>query len=512
MFRGLMALTFGARLDRLLLRSVEAADSNTTRTAAHAALLLIVLVAMAYPFFWTDNENHYFQIARQWFDPSFRRPHDAAFDAAGGKLVGLFLFGGAVDLFGWDVGRLIIGLLSTAAIAWGFASLTSALAMSALDALVVLILFLASGQTVLGGEWFIGGIETKAFAYGFGLAGLAAMLTGRTLASAVWVVLALYFHFLVGAFWAGSVVIAALVGARNRDAATAGVVIAVLATPLLVILVTDWLRGSAIAPPPGAPSAEYIYSIIRNPHHVAPFAVPGWPRQLLAALVWAGACGWLCRMIAVKSGKPLQTLATLVAILCLFVPVALFLSWLDRDTGALGKLYLLRPFSPILLLGLFAVVAAWRSATIESPHVRVLPLLLTAGVLIVAIGAGHFRMVVNRPPEVENILIAALQRHVPHEAPVLLDPVTDTMTGIARSSGHQTVVSWKFVPTDTRDIYRWWWLIQVRNTIFAGRCPDRAMFVRFILAGEASTPRLRRCGRLVWQGDRYALIAVDPRR
>ncbi len=499
-----------AAVDDMLRRTVAIVDARGDRVGVEVGILLLIFIAMAYPFFWTGNEDHYFVLARQWFDPVFRRPFDAAFDASSGKFVGLFLFGGAVDLFGWNWGRLLVGFMSALSLAWGFATLARALALSFIDTLIVLILFLAAGQAVLGGEWFIGGIETKTFAYGFGMAGLAAMLAGQTVRAAIWVGIALYFHFLVGAFWGGSIVIAALVDRRLRAAVVSAAVVAALSAPLLYALVGDQLRGATVAVPPDTPTASYIYSIIRNSHHVAPFANPGWQRGILTVLVWAGAFGVLCRLTALRHSGAIKTLGTTVTVLCLFVPLSLILSWLDRGTGALGKFYLLRPFSPILLLGLFVLVASWRKATEDNTETRFLPVAMAIGVIVVAIGAGSYRAVVHRPPEVQASLIAALQRHVSPEAPILLDPATDTMTAIPRLSGRQTIVSWKFVPTDTNDIYRWWQLNNLRDRIFVGNCPGAGNPIRFLMASDASYPRVARCGREVWQGNGYRLIAVEP--
>jgi hypothetical protein len=478
--------------------------SLTTGTTA----LTLLLVAMAYPYFWTGNEENYFILARQWFDPASARPFDAVFDASSGKFVAFLLFGGAIDALGWDGGRLAVGLLSAIVLAYGFVALARALALSLIDVLIVLLVFLAAGQAVLGEEWFIGGIETKAFAYGFGLAALAAALDARPVRTALWIAAALYFHFLVGAFWLGCVTIAHLAARRYRDAALTVGVGLVLAIPLLYGLLGDQLRNAAVVQPAGMPGADYIYSIIRNPHHVAPFAVDGWPRKVLTTLLWSFAWAAGGAAIALRATGRLKALATTVALLSLCVPLALAVLWLDRNTGTIGKLYPLRPLSPILLLGLFVLAAAWREPTRDLPDVRQWPAWLALGALVVAVGNGSFRAVINRPPPDEVHIAAALRTHVPTDVPVLLDPETDIMPAIARLSGRQTVVSWKFVPTDTADLYRWWGRVTVRDRVFEGACPSPRNPVRYLLVGEGRWPRVAHCGRVVWTGGAYRLLAL----
>lgn len=92
---------------------------------------------------------------------------------------------------------------------------------------------------------------------------------------------------------------------------------------------------------------------------------------------------------------------------------------------------------------------------------------------------------------------------------VLLDPALDFEVGLVRQVGRQTVVTWKFVPTNPPDIYRWWGLMERRKETFAGDCSKAEPAARFLVA-LADRAELTRCGRIVWSNDVYLLIEIEP--
>ena len=126
---------------------------------------------------------------------------------------------------------------------------------------------------------------------------------------------------------------------------------ALATAPLLAVVVLDQIR--VLHRSRRRPSADYIYTILRNPHHLAPFSVPGklhrWVPGAVAtpalaagavsvALRGAGRCArwrrWcrLLRSLLLGAGGELA----------------------DRATGVLAELDLFRPSSLTLLLACLA--------------------------------------------------------------------------------------------------------------------------------------------------------------
>lgn len=481
--------------------------SDRYRTVATFLLLAIIIAALRFPFAWTGNEENYFLLAHRLIAPESYGPLHAAFDASRGKWLGLGLFGTFVEWFGFETAHRLLGFASIAVTAAGLAAVARFLGLGALAAATVLLVFMARYQNIAGGEWFIGGIETKAFAYGFGMLALASAAGKRIIAAALLTALSAYFHFLVGGFWLICVgLFIAVDTGHRRELGRYLAVALVLLVPLLAALLLDLMDGARLNRPAGSPSADYIYSILRAPHHVAPFAAErGWALGAVIAgvvglIVAAGAL-----LFARNAQRPLRSLLIVIAVLGFYVPVAVLTSWFDRGTGALGKFYLFRPTSPLLLLGLFAA-----SALLARRFPRAW--WLWAGFSLAAIASIVLTpRSLPWPPEDSRetaAAIAAVQAHTRLGELVLLDPVLDRLGGndLPRKLGRDTVVSWKFVPTNPRDIYRWYSLIEWRRVLFEQGCPPTGTRIGALIVASENLHRLSACGRVVHRSGRAAVI------
>ena len=70
-----------------------------------------------------------------------------------------------------------------------------------IPSILALHVFITSSQTYYAGEWIIKGVEAKVFAYILILFALAYADTKNLKKCLIFIVLASYFHFLVGFFW-----------------------------------------------------------------------------------------------------------------------------------------------------------------------------------------------------------------------------------------------------------------------------------------------------------------------
>ncbi|MCH2114312.1 MAG: hypothetical protein MK171_05300 [Pirellulales bacterium] len=130
-------------------------------------------------------------------------------------------------------------------------------------------------HTTFAGEWVVGGVEGKCFAYAFVFFGLAALADRKWPAVWPWLGLASAFHVLVGAW---SFVAASLVWITRspaerpplRQILPPVLLGAVLALPGLIpaLLLTHGVDSDSIA------QANTIYVFDRLPHHLAPLKLP----------------------------------------------------------------------------------------------------------------------------------------------------------------------------------------------------------------------------------------------
>jgi hypothetical protein len=199
------------------------------------------------------------------------------------------------------------------------------------------------------------------------------------------------------------------------------------------------------------------------------------------------------------------------------LPIAVVASWFDRHHGALGKFYLFRPVSPLLLLVLFAFTAL---AQLRFQDRRWLPFAWAAiavGSLASILISPRMLRWPARDPDVGPMVAAIRSRTSPAQV-VLIDPQLDTAapyldgpsaSSLARKLDRPMFVSWKFVPTYAADIYRWYGRLKQRDQLFGESCPGDPRVGALVLA--PGHLRLHpNCGVLVYEDRQAAVLLLQP--
>jgi hypothetical protein len=223
------------------------------------------------------NETHYLLKAKHYWDPSYC-PGDMFLDSADAHLtyywtVGWLTLWMPLGAVAW-VSRIAAWLLI--AVGWMRLSreITTARWAAALSALVWVVLMDTcdfAGEWVVGGLHGKGGAESKCYAYGLVLFGLADLAAGRWKRPWLWFGAAAAMHVLVGG-WAVIAALGVLLGeSRDRRPSLASLLPALFCGGLLALpglvpaLALDWN-----APPDQAAEAARIYVYERLPHHLSP--------------------------------------------------------------------------------------------------------------------------------------------------------------------------------------------------------------------------------------------------
>lgn len=484
-----------------------------------AALLLILLSLMPPDGALSDNEEDYFALAAHSV-ASQVPPNSAVFDASRHRAASEFLLGHLIAVVGFAGAQIMTRLLAAAAYAFLLCALFRRFALSALDAVLVILVFALLGQTLVGGEWLFNGFEAKVVAYGFVLAGLCAALSRRSLAlAALPFAAATYFHFLVGGFWFVAAMGLRLIEDRRdwRAIALATGLFSVLVAPLATLITRSRL-GDSFVPPPDVRAPDVIYAIIRAPWHAAPFLdrasfVTQWlPGYLLAGAMLSGAVA----IARTTKDAQLKPLAWWLAALLAYLVLALIPSYFDRHTGALGKFYLFRPAALTLLLWLAFAVAylgrlrLWGLTAIKLAALALLaPLFLSAAERRIA-GDVNGRLALV--PE-KRAIADVLRREPAPDGVVLVDPEIEwAALDFERRTGHPTLVMWKFMPTNDREIVEWYRRMEFRRRVFDGGCSGETAYpVDFLLTTPDRAAALSAtCGPIVYAGARFALLRRSP--
>ncbi|HEY9664345.1 MAG TPA: hypothetical protein V6C65_38365, partial [Allocoleopsis sp.] len=225
------------------------------------------------------NEIDVLPLARQSVDPNWVPTDWYLNQPAGYRFLFQTIFGTIAATWGFLATSLIGRLFCYGLVAIGLGLLGQKLGLSrpALFAAVVLFVMAGCGDNLQGceqgaiaREWLVGGLETKAIAYGAVLPALWLLLSGQYLWAAFLLGIATTFHVLVGG-WAFLVTLAWLGLHRDR--------ISSLRQWLLIPLV--YLIGSAFAivpvirqltspTPTSVISPSFIYVFLRLSHHLNP--------------------------------------------------------------------------------------------------------------------------------------------------------------------------------------------------------------------------------------------------
>jgi len=472
------------------------------------ALLLLLMPTGMYP-----NEYNYLMLAFRRVSPSSFSHFSAAFDVSNARIVFETALGFLVKWLGYFGAQVVLRLSMTATYALAIGYLLSALGLSALDALIVLGVFVISGEDILGKEWLFLGAESKTFAYALVMLGLAHAIKGRMTVATLVAALATYVHFLVGGFWLMAILgYDAVRDFSLRRLARHFVQYVVLIGPLLVLIAYDQF-GIPVAARVGL-NANMIYAT-RAPHHVAPFLNLSqfltWAPDI--ALLFALTAGFL--MLMRHDLAQLRPLIRWITWLLCYLVAALALSALDAKTAYFAKFYLFRPSSLILFCLIAALVGLYNDMEDKSGIKQRLRQALVLFILpVAAIKAvdGKWSDLSGTKHAIRGEIAdlnAFVVRNTGPDDIVLVQSGNEylfPLVAMPMLIDRPTLVSYKFVPTNPRDIYRWNDLIQYRNQVFTEACKGIGRFpVRYLLMLRRPNMKIP-CGNVVWRSNHFALV------
>ncbi len=221
------------------------------------------------------NETYYLTKAKHYWEPAWCAG-DPFLESADAHLTFYWTIGWLAKWFSlpavaW-IGRTVVWLLL--AVAWQRLSRCVAKRnfFSVLTAMLFVVLV---NQGNFAGEWVVGGVEGKCFAYAFVFWGLAALTEGRWRALWPWLGLASAFHVLVGGWATFAAGFVWLMEPRGERASLRSMLPALLLGGLLalpgllpVLQLTHGISAEITN------EANQIYVFERIPHHLAPLTLP----------------------------------------------------------------------------------------------------------------------------------------------------------------------------------------------------------------------------------------------
>ena len=497
-------------------------DFGGIRTGAGTAILITALLFLIPPHgILSENEENYFALAERFLDGGVWPQTTAVFDASRHRALSDATLGALIAAVGYAPAQIVTRLLAVGAYAFVLQALFKVFELSALDAALAVMTMGLIGQDIVGGEWLFSGYEAKVAAYVLVLAALRLVLvSGRQTTATLLFVAATYVHFLVGGFWFMAAMALRVLG-RPRDlrrVAAAILLFVLLVTPLIGVIVGSRVADTSAALATDVPPPDVIYSIIREPHHQSPFLSWAYFRdQWLPGYVMTALMLLACLWVAWHGATRQRVVAVWVGSLLAYLLLVLGPKYLDRDSGVLGKLYLFRPSSLILLLWLMLMLAVVVSMIGRRAWMLRAALLALIGSTFLSVQSGRLarEFAANGALEDQKRLLArAVTRAAAPDDVVLVDPDVEAQwLDFERRTGRPTLVMWKFAPTNDAELITWYRRIRLRRILFDQGCggETRAANIAFLLTTPAHASRLAAsCGPEVFRVGQWVLLRHDP--
>jgi hypothetical protein len=493
-------------------------------SAAGTVVLVLVLVLMIPPDgVLSDNEENYFALAARFVDGNDWPQTTAVFDASKHLILSNSTVGPLVSTIGYAPAQIITRLLAVMGYALALTALFRVFGLLAVDAALAVMIMGLIGQDIIGGEWLFSGYEAKVASYLLVLAALRLVLVSQRLTTAtVLFALATCFHFLVGGFWfmAGMALRLLDRPGHVKRVVSATALYALLTLPLFGLIAWSRLADARAEAASDVPSPDVIYSIIREPHHQSPFLSWAYfrdhwlPGYLLAALMLLSCV----RVARTEPRRRLRVTALWLTGLLGYLFFVLGPKFLDRDTGMLGKFYLFRPSSLILLFWLMLALAVIATALGARPWIlrAVLMLLIGPAFLYVQGGALIRQVVASETLEQQKQpMVAEVKRLVAPGDVVLIDPDVEAQwLDFERRTGRPTLVMWKFTPTNDADLVTWYRRTELRRLLFEQGCGPGTHDenIAYLLTSPERSSRLAAsCGPEILRAGQWVLLRLETR-
>ena len=500
------------RMDDVAAAEISDARDGRTRLAVVGELVLVFLVlfvagASPVP---SANEPHYLSKAKHYWDPAWC-PSDFLCNSAD-----------AHEVFYWSFGWLATWmplvqlawfgrLLTWALLAWSWRRLSWSLVPGPLFAVLsAALLVTLNDRFQIAGEWIVGGVEAKGFAYVLVLLGLEALVRARW--TAVWLYFgaASAFHVLVGG-WA--VVAALFVWFVSPDRPSVGSTLLGLAGGLVLSL-PGLLPALALThgvDPQTVREANELYVFERLYHHLVPqrFATIAIVRHLALVGVLVLLTPWAAGDQRWRRWSAFVAAAVGIAacgmVISMTVPI-------DSDWAASWlRFYWFRLSDAMVPMGvaLAASRILWRWQQAHRPGFTIG---LIAALMVVLVHMGQLlwqRHIDPRPPADRTAADLTAWREICDWAAAETPPETLFLTPRGSQtfrwySGRGEVVTRKDIPQDSRGIVEWWRRLQ-RLHLAEADTPN--VHWRESLA-ELGADELQALGREF--GAEYVVTTADP--
>ncbi len=267
---------------RLIVKNTTNTNDATTSLARQSGWQCLVEVLLIVAVFFTAtgdapphvNESHYLSRLKHYWNPAWCAG-DLFLESADTQLAFIWLFGWVTRIASLTTTAWIGRVVAWTAIAWAWQRLSWRIVPRRFAAVLSASLFIGLNYYLhLAGEWVVGGVEAKCFAYALVLCALREMLDGRW--NRTWLLFgaATAFHPLVGG-WCGILCAGIWLIEGRHEQSLLSMVPSLIGGGLIGLIgVVPALTLTWGVPADVVTESSRIYVFDRLPHHLAPLTLP----------------------------------------------------------------------------------------------------------------------------------------------------------------------------------------------------------------------------------------------
>ncbi|MEM9916547.1 MAG: DUF6798 domain-containing protein [Bacteroidota bacterium] len=234
------------------------------------AFIALVFAGSYLSFSPNPNEDHYLQFSKQFMNPDWVPNSQILTEFPGTRLLYQCIMGSLLQVFSFDLLVFAMRLLMILVFSLILSKLYKRLNFSNLQVAFHLVVLYLGCQSLFAGAWMFVSVEPKGIAYIFVLLSILQLLNDRLLPAVLLMIVATYFHILVGFFtfiylWATLFFFHKSQKVSIKTLFLWAGLFLLAAAPLVLYLKTS------IAPPDSGlqPRPDWIYTYFRAPHHTA---------------------------------------------------------------------------------------------------------------------------------------------------------------------------------------------------------------------------------------------------
>ncbi len=455
---------------------------------------------------WSPSE--WTKVARGYFGLFAGRNDNSAFMTPNSMRTFLYdlITGGTINLFGIEVGYVLIKSFSILIVSYAIYRLFRTLNLDLAQQIFVISIFVIN-QDLIGGNEIIGIFEEDRFAVSFSIIALSYWNENNFKKFSIFTVLSIFTHIQIGLFWFGFVTIFEFLH-KNKDFVKFFRIIIIVSLPVLIPTGYEFLFGSNEIVYAFNKPSSWVYAFIFQAFHLAPFEVDGiifndflirnWANGFTNIFVFTFVSFYLTRIV--KNRK----LNYFLNFFIIYFPLSIILHYFDsklNNPGNLASLFLFRHDTVFYLIILCLLIKNLKD-NIEIIRVVIFSsLVLFCLINIYLFRITKYNTIDDQVQNTEKILEELKPEFI------LIEPSFELLTGgIELRTGVPTYVSQKFITNSLSNFPEWYEKLELRGRFFQGEC---SLFFEQNLEyfiGRENNPT--KCGELFYPNGNYSIFKV----